>query len=327
MWALAARALVALSAFSFAGSLVSIHKSTLAFCDLKYCDWRPNVSPICTPGRVNLKLDQSLNKPDGIASENWEPVSRAVQSSGDLHFIVVSQKADIHGHAWSSRHCMPCWFEDGSSIVKLERDSHHTREVVFERGKGNRNHRDAIEPFGIEAWCGDLTLLDDRRKSIKNSALYAGIGGRERCGSTSGILGNSPKVVVGIWQTVISSRSVKDMALFSDFTERLKAIHIACGPSYHPISGYQNSVTREHDGDGRTVQRGKQQDTSNCEEPRFMRRNDKGVYWGELHAAGQQVEVIVTTDIDVSCDRRHWFHLLGRQCLRHERPFYSGGNQ
>jgi hypothetical protein len=55
-----------------------------------------------------------------------------------------------------------------------------------------------------------------------------------------------------------------------------------------------------------------------------VRRNDGDSYFGRVKlTTNEAIEMIVTTDIDISCDGKRWFHLLGSQCLRHEKPFYT----
>ncbi|MGD1072732.1 MAG: hypothetical protein ABSB15_21635 [Bryobacteraceae bacterium] len=59
-----------------------------------------------------------------------------------------------------------------------------------------------------------------------------------------------------------------------------------------------------------------------CQEPRYIRRNDKGSLSFFITKKGETIDVIEDADLDVSCDGKMWFHVFGDYCLKGAKPFY-----
>ncbi len=290
-----------------------------SFSDCDYRDRRTDIGFLFFLGSINLKLYQSINKADMVATEFRTP---STGGCGRIH-SEVSTEEDWPRFPRNSPHRGFDRFDYLALGINSKLNGGNDWRAFFKTGERELDYRRALEPSFIGFLIIGLADLYNGRKSTKNCGLYDGINSFDVTRATYCIKSKRPNIELDLRNSVSSSSSIETRLFLPNFANRPKALCTAFRGHLDAISADDDCRARDEDSHSRSVSTVSQKREDSCK-PRYLRRNDEGAYFGELDlTTGEQVEIITGHDLDVSCDGKRWFHLLGSYCLKREKPFYS----
>lgn len=304
----------------------AIDKTGLGFGDAHDCDWRPYVETFLGGCAINLKLDQVAQRVDDIGAKHLAPLRRP---ESDLYPIVQSEARNGGSVIRARTHDIADRRIDWPSfMVDVECHPQGQGCVAFEFGKRHFDDRVALEELGISDGIGHLVSVRNGFQVRHNERSHRLVHFRKGLALFDRFPSHFEDIEIRPRDPVISRDGEGYFTALPDLTERqLSSMAITDGSQNSVGSNYYLIAANKHNDGGRACPSRKKPDQKTYCEPQFMRRNDQAGRWSYIDLDTlDEAELVSGIDIDVSCDGTRWFHMLGTNCLRHERPFYTASS-
>ena len=214
---------------------------------------------------------------------------------------------------------------DGSATrIDIEGNPDHYRIATIKSSEHHFDHGIASNPPRISFRVPYSVEFHDIWQLFKHHWAYSGVYARDCFRSSYGVFCNPPHVGRSSRDPVVARNCIPHWPAFTDLTKWRKTSYTAFNLCHYSIGSEYDTVGSDQSHNGSTLgQHSKNSQYGHCE-PSLMRRNDKGQRWSQINTyAPEMVDIIAGADIDVSCDGKHWLHLFGSYCLKHEDPFYA----
>jgi hypothetical protein len=302
---------------AYAGTFVSGDKAGVAAGYANYRDRRTYLIRSGSAARINFGLNERthLFQPSQI----YERHRRVVQDS--IHFPVKPHFCHLD-LLTSTNHCAIRRLHRMPVRINYKIGNNCGGFAVFNGGECQRNYRHAPNPISVSIRSRRLVVSKNCRNN-RDNLHFGGSHDVLKCSTLRDrLFSNCVAIKVKMRSYVFPSDKVKNRPFFQNLALlRNSRLYSFVRVQDGTISSNKNVVAGNHHNPRRSQSRHGKNENS-CQQPEFFTRNDNGtrIFSFNYPSLETGYEVVFGTDIDVSCDGRHWFHLLGPRCLKGRQP-------